>query len=98
MSHLYSNPLHLLLYCDSVGDCQPNSLEFALADPSGKDGEFDPKTAQRYLLSKGDIFQIPPGNVYRLENHSTTVMATLFWTIIKCTSLAEQEEDDSEED
>lgn len=98
MPHLYSNSLQLLLYCDSVGDCQPNSLEFALADPSGKDGEFDPKTAQRYLLSKGDIFQIPPGNVYRLENHSTTAKATLFWTIIKCTSLAEQEEDDSEED
>ena len=58
---LYSNSLHLLLNCDSVGDCQPNSLEFALADPSGKDGEFDSKTAQRYLLSKGDIFQIPPG-------------------------------------
>ena len=81
----------------NVGDCQPNSLEFALADPSGQDGEFDPKTAQRYLLNKGDMFQIPPGNVYRIENHSKTVKATLFWTIIKCTSRAEQE-DDSEED
>ena len=81
----------------NVGDCQPNSLEFALADPSGQDGEFDPKTAQRYLLNKGDMFQIPPGNVYRIENHSKTVKATLFWTIIKCTSRAEQD-DDSEED
>lgn len=82
----------------NVGDCQPNSLEFALADPSGQDGEFDPKTAQRFLLSKGDMFQIPPGNVYRIENHSATVKATLFWTIIKCTSRAEQDDDDSEED
>ena len=79
----------------NVGDCQPNSLEFALADPSGQDGEFDPKTAQRFLLSKGDMFQIPPGNVYRIENHSANVKATLFWTIIKCTSRAE---DNSDED
>jgi hypothetical protein len=77
----------------NVGDCQPNSLEFALADPSSQDGEFDEKTAQRYLLSKGDMFQIPPGNVYRIENHSKTEDAKLFWTIIKCTSRAEQESD-----
>jgi len=82
----------------NVGDCQPGALEFALADPSGQDGEFDPKTSQRFLLSKGDMFQIPPGNVYRIENHSKTAKATLFWTIIKCTSRAEQEEEDSEED
>jgi centromere protein C len=82
----------------NVGDCQPNSLEFALADPTGQDGEFDPKSAQRYLLSKGDMFQIPPGNVYRIENHSKTEKANLFWTIIKCTSRAEQEDDDSDED
>jgi hypothetical protein len=44
------------------------------------------------------MFQIPPGNVYRIENHSATVKAMLFWTIIKCTSRAEQEEDESEED
>lgn len=78
----------------NVGDCQPNSVEFALADPSSADGEFDPDTAQRYLLSKGDMFQIPPGNVYRIENHSRTDKAALFWTIIKCTSRAEQESDD----
>ena len=66
----------------NVGDCQPNSLEFAIADPSGDDGKFDPKTAQRYMLSKGDMFQIPPGNVYRIENHSKVMKASLFWTII----------------
>ena len=80
----------------NVGDCQPNSLEFALADPSSQDGEFDEKTAQRFLLSKGDMFQIPPGNVYRIENHSKTEDAKLFWTIIKCTSRAEQEDSESD--
>ncbi|KAL7452990.1 hypothetical protein ACHAWC_004696 [Mediolabrus comicus] len=80
----------------NVGDCQPNSLEFALADPSSQDGEFDEKTAQRFLLSKGDMFQIPPGNVYRIENHSKTEDAKLFWTIIKCTSRAEQDDSDSD--
>eukprot|EP00804_Cyclotella_cryptica_P028163 CCRYP_011029-RA/>CCRYP_011029-RA protein AED:0.02 eAED:0.02 QI:244/1/1/1/1/1/2/525/757 len=78
----------------NVGDCQPNSVEFALADPSSQDGEFDAETAQRFLLSKGDMFQIPPGNVYRIENHSKTDEARLFWTIIKCTSKAEQESDE----
>ncbi|KAL9185570.1 hypothetical protein ACHAXT_003347 [Thalassiosira profunda] len=82
----------------NVADCQPGSLEFALADPAGQDGEFDPKTAQRFLLSKGDMFQIPPGNVYRIENHSKTERANLFWTIVKCTSRAEQEDSEEEED
>jgi centromere protein C len=78
----------------NIGDCQPNSVEFALADPSSQDGEFDPDTAQRFLLSKGDMFQIPPGNIYKIENHSRTDEACLFWTIIKCTSKAEQESDE----
>jgi len=82
----------------NVGDCQENSVEFAIADPGGQDGEFDPRSAQRYLLGKGDMFQIPPGNVYRIENHSRTEKATLFWTIIKCTSRAEQEDSGDEEE
>ena len=82
----------------NIGGCQANSVEFAMADPSGQDGEFDPKTAQRFLLSKGDMFQIPPGNVYRIENHSKTEKANLFWTIIKCTSRAEQDDSGDEEE
>lgn len=35
------------------------------------------------LLRKGDSFFIPPGNIYRLENHSNTKSAMLYWTIIK---------------
>jgi len=78
----------------NVGECQPNSLELALADPSTNDGEFDHATAQRYLLSKGDMFHVPPGNVYRIENHSKTEKASLFWTIVKCTNRAEQDSDE----
>ena len=80
----------------TVGDCQPNSLELAVADPTGQDGEFDHDTAQRYLLSKGDMFQIPPGNVYRIENHSKKAKAALYWVIIKCFSKAEQDDDEEE--
>ena len=51
----------------------------------GKDKRvtFDGETAQRYLLSGGDQFFVPPYNVYRLENHSTLKEAKLFWAIIK---------------
>jgi centromere protein C len=78
----------------AVGKCQPNSVEFALADPSFHEGEFDPTTAQSYFLSQGDMFQIPAGNLYRIENHSRTDEARLFWTIIKCTNKAEEEGDE----
>ena len=77
---------------ESVGPCaqtftvvrgQPKSVEVAFGDPDGQDGEYDPKTAQRFLLSPGDIFRVPPGNSYRLENHSDTSDSLLTWTIIK---------------
>ena len=34
-------------------------------------------------MKKGDSFYVPPGNIYRLENHSQDVESTIFWTIIK---------------
>jgi hypothetical protein len=64
-----------------VGDCQPNSCEVAIANPEETD--FDPKTAQRFLLSKGDFFHVPPNNVYRAQNHSTLADCKLYWTIIR---------------
>ena len=64
-----------------VGDCQPNSLEVALSNPEEPD--FDPSTAQRFLLSKGDFFHVPPNNVYRAENHSIKTECHLYWTIIR---------------
>jgi centromere protein C len=67
----------------TVCSCQPKAIEVAYGDPDEPDGELDPKTAQRFLLSPGDMFRIPPGNCYRLRNHSESVPATLTWTIIR---------------
>lgn len=67
----------------NIGDCQPQSLEVAIADPEVNEGKFDSSTAQRFLLSKGDMFQVPAGNIYRIENHSDTYEVTMYWTIIR---------------
>jgi len=64
-----------------VSKCQPKSLEVAVADPQEED--FVPETAQRFLLSPGDFFYVPPNNSYRVENHSQSADAKLFWTIIR---------------
>jgi hypothetical protein len=64
-----------------LAECQDRAVELAIAHP-GEDMWVE-DTAQRMLLRKGDTFNIPPGNIYRLENHSTAVDAVLYWTIIK---------------
>jgi hypothetical protein len=64
-----------------VIECQPKALEFALANP--EDGMFQNENAQRFLLSKGDAFYVPPGNMYRLENHSTSEACILSYVIIR---------------
>jgi len=64
-----------------VVDCQEGALEVDYADP--KEDTWRDELAQRTLLSKGDSFFIPPGNIYRLENHSKAQEASLCWTIIK---------------
>jgi len=64
-----------------VQTCQPNSLEVSLADPD--DSEYDPDTAQRFLLNPGDFFHVPANNVYRIENHSKEIEGKLFFTIIR---------------
>lgn len=64
-----------------VSDCQDGALELGLAHPDLD--AWEDSTAQRMLLKKGDQFYVPPGNIYRLENHSTAKSAMLFWTIIK---------------
>lgn len=67
-----------------VAECQDEALEFALADP--KDEDWNEKLAQRLLLKTRDSFYVPPGNVYRLENHSSTKSCVIYWTIIKALS------------
>lgn len=64
-------------------DCQPKSIEVAIADPEVNDGKYDAESAQRFLLSKGEMFHVPPGNIYRIENHSKKAACTLYWTIIR---------------
>lgn len=64
-----------------VTGCHEGSLELGLAHP--QKAVWEESTAQRVLLKKGDGFYLPPGNIYRLENHSKVVPAVLHWTIIK---------------
>ena len=80
---------------ENVGSCaqtftivagQPNSIELALGDPRNKKPEkMNPVTAQRFLLYPGDVFRVPPGNLYRLQNHSTRIDCEMTWTIIRPT-------------
>jgi len=71
----------------TVCSCQPKALEVAYGDPDNTNNELDPETAQRFLLSSGDMFRVPPGNSYRLENHSTGTDCLLTWTIIRPKSI-----------
>lgn len=73
-----------------VADCQPLGVELALGDPAidpasgdpALGAEWDETRAQRVLLTKGDCFTVPPGNLYKLENHSRDKKCTLYWTIV----------------
>jgi len=47
--------------------------------------------AQRQLLKKGDSFYVPPGNIYRLENHSEHKTCMIHWCIIKPLELPAQQ-------
>ena len=68
----------------TVVTCQPGALEVAYSDPEDEDDStFNPDTAQRFLLEPRSMFRVPPGNTYRLCNHSKTTEAFLTWTIIR---------------
>jgi hypothetical protein len=73
-----------------VSSCQPKSFEVAIGAP--EEQAFNPATAQRFLLSAGDFFHVPPNNIYRVENHSQTADCKLFWTIIRPMQAKEDEE------
>jgi hypothetical protein len=64
----------------TIVHCQPGALEAAFVVPEGN--SWNSETAQRSLLSVGDQFLIPPGNCYRLENHSESTKAILSYTVI----------------
>ena len=71
----------------TVCRCQSKAVEVAYGYPDEPDGELDPATAQRFRLGPGDMFHVPPGNCYRLENHSKMTDCLLTWTIIRPSSV-----------
>jgi centromere protein C len=86
---------------ECVGSCaqtftilsgQPNSVEVAFADPNENVGKSNLRNAQRFLLDVGDVFRIPPGNSYQLQNHSKTHECTMSWTIIRPTHPEDMDE------
>ena len=64
-----------------IADCQDGSVELGIADP--KEEVWRDDIAQRVIMNTGDSFFVPPGNIYRLENHSSTSEAIIYWTIVK---------------
>jgi len=81
----------------TVVKCQENALELTFGDPDqSSDDLIESESATRMLLRNGSMFHIPPGNYYRLVNHSDVMEAHLTWTIIRphlsLESLSESEE------
>ena len=70
---------------------QPGAVEVAFGmeeqetedERSQAPAVLDPDQAQRFLLSPKDQFRVPPGNVYRIHNHSKTHEAYLTWVIVR---------------
>ncbi len=83
--YAYISSKFIYLFCSIV--------EFGLADPADED--WNDRLAQRILLRQRDSFYVPPGNVYRLENHSSTKTSVIYWTIIKALSTYHKEDADA---
>jgi centromere protein C len=84
---------------ESVGQCaqtftvvtgQPGALEVSYGDPDLQDEVLVMANAQRFLLGPNDLFRIPSGNCYRLQNHSKHAECFLSWTMFS-TSIAAAE-------
>ena len=73
--------LHNRSYSYMPSLSQHTTVELGIADPNK--GEWDDAAAQRQMLDKGDSFYVPPGNIYRLENHSEVKTCMIHWCIIK---------------
>ena len=67
----------------TVVSAQRGSVELTFSKPGEPDHVVDPKTASRFLLGPGDMFRVPPGNSYRIQNHSKDTKCHLTWTIIR---------------
>lgn len=75
---------------ESVGLCaqiftvvkaQAQSIEIAFAE--NESSSWDPNGVERFLLSEGDNFFVPPGNTYRIQNHSKSTECLFSWTIVR---------------
>jgi hypothetical protein len=73
---------------EAVNDCTQvfyvvsgpsEQFELAIAEPSA---DFEER-CQRFILSPGDHFFVPPNNMYRLENHSEKGEVRLFFSILR---------------
>ena len=69
---------------------QPNALEIAYSENTSPIRDDD--AAERFLLSEGDNILVPPGNSYRLKNHSKSTEAILSWTVVRHNENASIEE------
>jgi centromere protein C len=79
--HIDAEPVGECSQVFFISSCQAGSVEFGLSDPLKE--VWDDDIAQRVIVTEGDSFHVPPGNIYRLENHSTEQTCRLFWTIMK---------------
>jgi hypothetical protein len=80
-----------------LSECEDDAVELAIAHPNTENCWVE-NTVQRVMLRRGDTFCIPPGNVYRLENHSSEVSALLNWTIIKALSVPDARKEQQRSD
>ncbi|KAG6977735.1 hypothetical protein JG688_00000031 [Phytophthora aleatoria] len=78
-----------------VTGCQPKSLELALA-PETDDDFFSSKFTTHFLLSPGDEFYVPAGNVYYVKNHSSSADCDLRFTILKPEASPMPDDNDSD--
>ncbi|CEG38210.1 Centromere protein C/Mif2/cnp3 [Plasmopara halstedii] len=78
-----------------VTGCQPKALELALA-PETDDDFFTSKYTTHFLLSPGDEFYVPPGNVYYVKNHSSSADCDLRFTILKPESHSVPDDNESD--
>jgi hypothetical protein len=76
-------------------------LEIAFCDPDQKwekgAGWIAAKEGH-FRIAMGNNFHIPPGNTYRLRNHSTTTPASLSWVIVGHGVQAKPDEENDKEE
>ena len=65
-----------------ITEGEAHSVEFSMADPSAE-LQWSEGNLRRFLLSAGDTFYVPSGNMFRLKNNSKDACCKLYVTFIK---------------